>query len=98
MKSAGGATLTLQADGSILAGGVNPPSDQYTVAFLVPERMEIQSIRLEALVHDSLPGNGPGRSTKAYAGVFALNRWDLTAKRPDGAGSVAPVEFPRCLG
>ncbi len=93
MNSEGGATLTLQDDGSILAGGVNPPSDQYKVAFLVPERMEIWSIRLEALTHDSLPGNGPGRSTKSFAGVFALNSWDLTAKPPDGAGSSRRLGF-----
>ncbi len=93
MKSAGGATLTKLADDSILAGGANPPSDQYTVVFTVPERMEIRSIRLEALSHDSLPGNGPGRSTKQYAGVFALDRWDVTAKRPGGVGSSGRLTF-----
>src|SRR5262249_45348642 len=39
MKPKGGATLTKLDDKSILAGGVNPPSDQYTVDFIVPERM-----------------------------------------------------------
>ena len=93
MKSAGGATLLKLDDDSILAGGVNPPSDEYTVAFYVPERMEIHSIRLEALLHDSLPGKGPGRSTKGYEGVFALFRWDLTAQGPDGADSPQLFRF-----
>ena len=92
MKSAGGATLTRLADDSILAGGVNPPSDQYTVVFAVPEKMEIRSIRLEALSHDSLPGKDRA-ARKEYAGVFALDRWDLTAKRPGRAGSSRPLSF-----
>ena len=90
MKSDGGATLTLLDDHSILAGGVNPPSDQYTVKFIVPERTVIQSIRLEALTHDSLPGQGPGRNSE---GVFALVRWNMTAKDPDVAGSPRSLSF-----
>src|SRR5262249_25833494 len=93
MKSKGGATLTELDDHSILAGGVNPPSDEYTVAFIVPEKTDIRLIRLEALTHSSLPGQGPGRSTKGYAGVFALSRWDLTAKGPGGADSPRPLRF-----
>ena len=99
MKSKGGATLTLQDDGSILAAGVNPPSDEYTVAFVIPEKMEIRSIRLEALTHDSLPGHGPGRATRGTApGVFELNRWELTVKRPDGADSPRPLSFRAAVG
>jgi eukaryotic-like serine/threonine-protein kinase len=93
MKSAGGATLLKLDDDSILAGGVNPPSDEYTVAFYVPERTAIHSIRLEAFLHDSLPGKGPGRSTKGYEGVFALFRWELTAQGPDGADSPQLFRF-----
>ena len=94
MKSAGGATLTRLDDHSILAGGVNPPSDQYTVEFIVPERTDIQSIRLETLTDKSLPGQGPGRSNKGLiAGAFALTRWDLTAKLPQGAGSPRSLSF-----
>ncbi len=79
MKSQGGATLTLQDDGSILAGGVNPPSDEYTVAFIVPARVELRTIRLEALSHESFPGHGPGRgSTGNVPGLFELTRWDMT--------------------
>ena len=94
MKSKGGATLTLQDDGSILAGGANPASDQYTVAFIVPARMEVRSIRLEALTHESLPGYGPGRGSRgSVPGLFELRRWDLTVKRPDSADSPRPLSF-----
>src|SRR5262249_11241234 len=55
MTSQGHATLTKLEDHSILAGGVNPRPDQYTVKFKVPEKMDIRSIRLEVLTHDSLP-------------------------------------------
>ncbi len=93
MKSAGGATLTKLDDDSILASGTNPPSDEYTVAFILPERMQIHSIRLEALTHDSLPRNGPGREKKFEGGVFALTGWDLTAKHPDSAASPRRLSF-----
>ena len=77
---------------------MNPASDQYTVTFIVPVRTDIRSIRLEALTHDSLPGQGPGRSTKegTPAGTFQLTGWDLAAKGPDGADA-RPVEVPCCV-
>ena len=60
MKSAGGATLTLQDDGSILVGGELPALDVYTLTCRdLPAR--IQALRLEVLPHESLPQNGPGR-------------------------------------
>ena len=89
MESEGSATLTRLDDLSILAGGANPPSDQYTIAFLVPQRIDIQSIRLEALTHASLPGQGPGRSR---TGTFSLISWDLTAK-----AQTAPIRRARCV-
>jgi WD40 repeat protein len=94
MKSKGSATLTKLDDDSILAGGVNPPSDQYTVKFKISERTVIRSIRLEALTHDSLPGRGPGRGTKTETeAVFALTRWDVTAKGPGGAQAPRSLSF-----
>jgi eukaryotic-like serine/threonine-protein kinase len=94
MKSKGGATLTLQNDGSILAGGVNPPSDEYSIKFIVPARSEIRSIRLEAFTHESLPGLGPGRGTKgSVPGLFELVRCALTAHLPDRADLPRPLSF-----
>jgi eukaryotic-like serine/threonine-protein kinase len=94
MKSKGDATLTRLDDHSILAGGVNPRSDQYTVDFIVPQKTDIQSIRLEALTHSSLPGQGPGRGVKGGApGWFELNRFDWTAKGPDSADGGRSLSF-----
>ena len=59
LKSAGGATLTRLADGSVLSGGKIPDHDTYTIAADVP-RAGITAVRLEALTHPSLPKGGPG--------------------------------------
>jgi tetratricopeptide (TPR) repeat protein len=60
MKSEGGATLTRQSDGSILATGKNPDRDLYTLVAR-PALARITAIRLEVLPDPSLPKNGPGR-------------------------------------
>jgi serine/threonine protein kinase/Tfp pilus assembly protein PilF len=60
-KSVGGATLTRQPDGSLLASGTNPPSDVYLLRDSAPHS-GVRAIRLEALPDSSLPRNGPGRA------------------------------------
>ena len=70
MKSQGGATLTRQADGSILVSGKNPDRDVYSLVFrAAPSRMS--AIRLEALPDPSFSFFGPGRS--AEGGEFQLS-------------------------
>ena len=59
--STGGATLSLQPDGSILASGPRPDRDTYLLDSLVGNQ-EISGLRLEVLPHESLPHNGPGRA------------------------------------
>ncbi|MFO1096642.1 MAG: DUF1549 and DUF1553 domain-containing protein, partial [Planctomycetaceae bacterium] len=59
-KSGGGATLTPQEDGSLLAGGTRPDKDVSTVDFKTGAS-HVTGIRLEVLTHDSLPMRGPGR-------------------------------------
>ncbi|HQU46108.1 MAG TPA: hypothetical protein PK867_25060, partial [Pirellulales bacterium] len=59
--SAGGATLTPLADGSVLAGGNNPDQDTYTIS-LRPGRSPVAAIRLETLPDDSLPNHNSGRA------------------------------------
>ncbi len=66
--STGGSTLTVQADGSILASGNNPEADTYVVTANVPLR-QITGIRVEALPDPSLPRGGPGRD---YYGNFMI--------------------------
>ncbi len=59
-KSAEGATLTKQPDGSVLASEKRPEKDTYTLVFHTPLRA-ITALRLELLTHDSLSHRGPGR-------------------------------------
>ncbi len=61
LASAGGATLTAQPDGSILASGPNPDQDSYALAFRVPEG-GIAGLRLEVLPDPAFQGGGPGRA------------------------------------
>jgi hypothetical protein len=74
LASAGGATLTKQPDGSVLASGKNPHPETYTVTAntTLPR---IGAIRLEVLPDPSLPKNGPGR----LAGNFVLSQFKVAA-------------------
>jgi WD40 repeat protein/tetratricopeptide (TPR) repeat protein len=76
IKTEGGAVLTLQADGSILASGTHAPQDVYTLQFAdVPAK--IGGLRLEVLPDASLPQNGPGR---AFNGNFVISEFAARLK------------------
>ena len=79
-ESAGGATMTKLADGSILATGKNPDFDKYTFSTVVHQQ-GIKAIRLEALADDSLVRKGPGR---AGNGNFGLGNISVTAQPISG--------------
>src|SRR6185436_15252296 len=61
LKSEGGATLTKQSDGSILAGGTRAESDVYTVTAQT-DLKRITAMRLDVLADENLPLRGPGRA------------------------------------
>jgi hypothetical protein len=85
-KSAGGATLAPQSDGSVLLSGKNPTTEKLTFEF-VTDQQGIRALRVEALAHPSLVKGGPGRATN---GNFALS--DLrVAVRPKGDPEAAPT-------
>jgi hypothetical protein len=69
MISAGGGTMTKQADGSILLGGTASTTDVYTLVANTT-LTGITGFRLDVLADPSLPAQGPGRSEK---GNFVLN-------------------------
>ena len=81
--SAGGATLTKQADGAIAATGTNPDVDQYTI-LAATKLAGITAIRIEALPDPSLPAGGPGRSAN---GNFVLGGVRLSAAPAGRSGS-----------
>lgn len=79
-KSAGGATLTKQPDGSFLASGTNPKFDTYT--FIADTHLKnITAIRLEALADPSMAKSGPGRAAN---GNFAMTDFSVTVNRNTG--------------
>ena len=59
--SGGGATLTVQKDGAVLAGGKTVSPDTYTV-HTDTALQGLTALRIEALPDDTLPGCGPGRA------------------------------------
>ncbi len=74
-KSLGGATLTAEADGSVLASGANPQADTYTLQ-VTNEIAGATAIRLEVMPDASLPHNGPGRDAE---GNFFLSDFEVSS-------------------
>src|SRR5262249_17044804 len=85
----GGATLTKQSDGSVLAGGKNADFDTYTFS-ATTDLTDIAAIRLEALADPSMVKNGPGR---AGNGNFALTDFRVTVTPKAGDGKAIPVKL-----
>ena len=83
-RSHGGATLTPQPDGSLLASGDNPNFDTYTIVAETHAR-GVTAVRLEALAHESFQRRGPGRASN---GNIGLSRFRLVVSpleaQPDG--------------
>jgi tetratricopeptide (TPR) repeat protein len=86
--SAAGATLTRLPDGSVLAGGLNPARDTYTVE-AVTDLVGITALRLEALPDPSLPHHGPGRDPPS--GNFHLDEVRMSATCPPGDAAPVPL-------
>jgi WD40 repeat protein/serine/threonine protein kinase/tetratricopeptide (TPR) repeat protein len=86
-----GATLSILADHSILASGANPLDDRYRVVLTVGTDVDLKAVRLDALTHSSLPGNGPGRYP---TGNFAQTSWKVTATLPDRKDAIT-LEFDK---
>jgi cytochrome c553 len=59
-ESRGGATLTRQADGSLISSGAAPDTDVYTITVRSPLR-RVTALRLETLTVEDHPYKGPGR-------------------------------------
>jgi len=85
--SAGGAALTRQSDGSVLAGGTRPERDTYTITAAMP-LSTVTAVRLEVLTDPSLPKNGPGRQDN---GNLHLSEFQVLLFEP---GASQPRELP----
>jgi len=60
IESRGGATLTKQADGSVLSSGLAPDVDTYVLTTR-PALRRVTAVRLEVLTVEDHPYKGPGR-------------------------------------
>jgi hypothetical protein len=89
MTSARGATLTRLPDGSVLAGGLNPAVDTFTIE-AISGLSGITGLRLEAIPHPSLPHQGPGRIR------MATSTWTQSACTPSPSGR--PRSRSACRG
>jgi hypothetical protein len=87
--STGGASLRKLEDESILAEGFNPDKDEYRVVANT-EMTGITAVRLEALTHESLPHNGPGRSENAN---LVLSEFEAEAVSVKDQNQVRKIEF-----
>jgi hypothetical protein len=91
LQSAGGATLTVQPDGAILASGENPVQETYTLTAPVTLGT-ISAIRVEALPDDSLPARGPGR---AVNGNFVMTDVRMDVNAPAGSRRIRAFQCRR---
>jgi hypothetical protein len=91
LTSSGGATLTKQADGSILSSGTRPDKDTVTITAQTPAT-RFTGLRLEVLPDDSLPMKGPGRTDN---GNLHLNEIQLLvgSKGTSDAATAKPVKL-----
>lgn len=86
-----GTKLTVQKDGSILAGGKAAETELYTVTGLAELDAPVTAMRLEVLADPTLPAKGPGRADN---GNFVLNEFRVTAKPLDKPDATAtPVKL-----
>jgi len=88
-KSLDGATFTAQGDGSFLLSGKNPKDDRWVVTAKVA-LPKVTALRIEALTHNSMKGNGPGR---AGNGNIALSDIRVFAKKAGEKGKGKPVKL-----
>jgi hypothetical protein len=90
-RSAGGAVLTPQDDGSILASGNSPETDTYVVVAWT-ELERVSGVRLDALPDDSLgKAKGPGRAENGNFVVSELSVTAIPAGKP-GMATVAALQ------
>ncbi|HSJ02341.1 MAG TPA: DUF1553 domain-containing protein, partial [Verrucomicrobium sp.] len=86
VQSQGGATLTLQPDGSYLAGGKNPAKDVYVITAKMPEHA-VSGFLLECFPDPTLPNQSLGRAPN---GNFVLGGFDADVSTAETGGN--PVQ------
>jgi Protein of unknown function (DUF1553)/Protein of unknown function (DUF1549)/Planctomycete cytochrome C len=89
LTSAGKQTLTIQEDNSVLASGVNPIQDTYTVV-IPAQRETITALRLATLTHPSLTDGSLSRAN----GNFVLTGIEVTLQE---GKKTTPVKLAKAV-
>lgn len=89
ISSSAGTTFEPQDDGSLLAGGGVPRSDVYTFTVAPAAGKPVTGIKVEALTHKSMTGNGPGRSSNGNA---VLTEIEIVSVDDSGTETVLPIK------
>ena len=81
--SSDGATLQRLEDGSLLASGVRPETDTYTITVRM-SLARLTALRLDVLADDSLPMRGPGRQDNGnlHLTEFEAQYFEADAEEP----------------
>lgn len=87
--STGGASLRKLDDGSVLAEGTNPSQEVYEVTARTTAT-GIFAFRLEALTHETLPAQGPGRADNSN---FVLSEFEVEAASASDPEKFEKVKF-----
>jgi hypothetical protein len=87
---AGGATLTVQGDGSVLASGKNPDQDEHTI-MLETEATGLRLISLEALTDASMPEGKVGRAFNGNAVLTGVSVEAASVADPTQRQEIRPV-------
>jgi hypothetical protein len=91
--SSGGATLTRLKDNSLLASGILPDIDTYTIT--APTKLQkLTAVRLEVLTDDSLPMHGPGRQENGnlHLSEVEVSVTAAATAAADPVGVAVPIE------
>jgi hypothetical protein len=89
MKSSGGSTFRKLDDESLLVGGPKPQTDDYEVVY-EPNSGKVTAIQLEAITHESLPGNGAGRASNSN---FVLSEFEVRVVNADTGDEPASIKL-----
>ena len=90
-NSSAGTVFQKQQDQSLLATGTVPGKDINTFRLDLDPSTEVTGIRVEALTHESMVGNGPGRSSNGNAVLTEIEIFHLDADGKERKRSIAKV-------
>ena len=93
MKSKAGSTLEKLPDLSVLASGLRPAEETYTITAST-DLGKITAVRLELIPDDRLPSRGPGRNEN---GNLHLTEFEVLSAPKSAPGETKPVPIARAI-